>query len=70
MSQPSFRPFGLEFLVEVTDVEAQKVNGGRHHRRKHHHHPAPAPTPPPPGGGLQTMHVSLPQPAFPTGDHG
>jgi hypothetical protein len=70
----SGKPFGLEFL---TEVDMRTVNGGRHHR-KHHHGgstpPPPAPPAPPsppvgPGGGtVHTMAVSMPQPAFPSGD--
>ena len=70
----SRKPFGLAHL---TEVDMRSVNGGRHHK-KHHHPgggstpPAPAPAPPPAGGGggtLHTMAVSMPQPAFPSGDH-
>ena len=52
------KPFGLEMLVEVKDAAAlMQVNGGSHHKKKH-------------GPILTTMHVSMPQPAFPQGDNG
>ena len=48
------KPFGLSFLTEVPASELAKLNGGR---RRH-------------GPVVTTMHVSMPQPAFPSGDHG
>ncbi len=30
--KPSSKPFGIEFLVPVTDAEAQQVNGGHRHK--------------------------------------
>lgn len=65
------KPFGLEFL---TEVEQQKVNGGRHrhHHPKHPHPPhPPTPTPPAPplgGGTFHTMAISMPSTAHPQGD--
>jgi hypothetical protein len=59
----STKPFGLTFLTEVPATELAKINGGRHRK----HHPTGGGT----GGGVfTTMHVSLPQPAFPQGDNG
>ena len=53
------RPFGIELLQPLPEVEQKTTNGGRHHKK----HPGG-------GGGLTTMHVSLPQPACPQGDSG
>jgi hypothetical protein len=49
------RPFAIEFLEEIPAGELEKINGGRRHHKK------PV---------FVTMHVSMPQPAFPQGDHG
>jgi hypothetical protein len=51
------RPFGLEFLTEVPTAQLARINGGRRHHKKH-------------GPVYTTEHVSMPQPAFPTGDSG
>jgi hypothetical protein len=51
------KPFGLELLAEVKDADLLTVNGGSHHKKKPH----PI---------FTTMHVSMPQPAFPKGDNG
>ena len=48
------KPFGLSFLTEVPANELVKINGGRRHH----------------GPVFTTMHVSMPQPAFPSGDNG
>jgi hypothetical protein len=48
-------PFGLNFLKVLPEEALGTVNGGRHHKKQ------------PP---LITMHVSMPQPAFPQGDNG
>jgi hypothetical protein len=62
--QKTAKPFGLTFLSEVPAAELEKINGGRRHKK----HPT--------GGSgnqgpiLTTMHMSMPQPAFPTGDSG
>ena len=77
MSETS-KPFGLSFLTEVPAAELAHVNGGQYRHRPGYHVPPAGstgtPTPPPTGApnppGLQTMYVSMPQPAFPTGDHG
>ncbi len=49
-------PFGLNFLKVLPEGAQRTVNGGRHHHKK------------PPV--FITMHVSMPQPAFPQGDNG
>jgi hypothetical protein len=51
----SRKPFGIEFLVDVPEVETIKVNGG-----------AKLSGPP----RFHTMYVSLRSKAFPHGDHG
>jgi hypothetical protein len=57
MAKTSPKPFGLAFLEEVPMSQLKKLNGGRHHKK----HVGPT---------LTTEHVSMPQPAFPQGDHG
>lgn len=54
-SKKTVKPFGLSFLTEVPAHELAKINGGRRHHK---------------GPILTTMHVSMPQPAFPNGDNG
>jgi hypothetical protein len=51
------RPFAIEFLEEIPAKELEKINGGKKHHKK-------------PGPVFVTQFVSMPQPAFPNGDHG
>jgi hypothetical protein len=53
-NKKSPRPFGLRFLEEVPEDRLANVAGGKTRRRPI----------------VTTEHVSLPQPAFPRGDHG
>ncbi len=75
-NKTSRKPFGIELLQDIPAEEMQRINGGR---RRHHHHGSGGSsggstgtggTGGTGGGVFTTQFVSMPQPAFPNGDHG